>query len=347
MKSPRRFPAEWEPQEATWINWPTALSESFEFGIGPTRHAFLELLQTILKFEKAYVNIFEQCEIEWLNERLSDEEKSRTTFFDIEVREPYLRDSGPVFILESGKRLAVKFGFNAWGERYPPYDIDNASGTAMAQAIDVKLDMRDEIFEGGGLESNGAGTVLVSEDCFFARNRRMPKEEGTKRLKEALGAELIHWIPGAVILGDDTDGHVDVTTRFANEDTLLVARCQNPKSRNWQVLEDNWAHLQSLEKLDGGKYNLVALPMPEPIIHPRRGLDLPASYANFHIANGGVIVPVFDQPTDDLACQIIAENYPDREIVPINAEEIVMAQGGVHCLTNPVPQEAVTETKTD
>lgn len=324
--SDRRLPAEWERHEATWLSWPNLDGESFEFGLDVIRESMLEIVRALIPGEEVWINFTLPEERMWLEAQLSEFERSRIRCFeDVAFREPYLRDNGPTFVLENGNQdlIGVKWEFDGWGGKYPPHDLDNTTGLAMAEAAGFPIEKTGIIFEGGAIESDGAGTILVSETCFSARNPTLTKDDGERILQKHLGAKTIHWLQCPHVPGDDTDGHIDVTTRLIGLETLVVSRIP-----------------EYLEQLADIGYRLIELPVAKSGTHNDRDIKTPATYANFYIGNETVLVPVFEQSTDDKACSILAKCFPDRTITPIAANEIIKGQGGIHCLTQTIPQRA-------
>ncbi|MGH8487508.1 MAG: agmatine deiminase family protein, partial [Gammaproteobacteria bacterium] len=230
----------------------------------------------------------------------------------------------------------IDFEYNAWGEKYPPYDLDNAIPARMAEALAVPCYKADFILEGGSIDVNGAGLALTTEQCLLNPNRNphLDRAEIEWRLRTFLGIEKVLWL-GEGIQGDDTDGHVDDLSRFVSLDTVVTVVEENPDDDNFAPLEDNLARLRSMSRLDGRPLSIKTLPMPAPVYHD--GTRLPASYANFYIANRVVLVPLFNDPMDAAATDIIQSCFPRREIIGIDCTDLVWGLGAFHCLTQQVP----------
>ncbi len=298
------------------------MGESFEFGLDVIRETMLEIVLALLPGEEVFINFTDREEQTWLESKLTPQQWARIRCFDVPFREPYLRDNGPVFVLKNDDRdlLGIDWFFDGWSGKYPPHDLDNSTAGKMAEAAGFPIEESGLTFEGGAIDSNGQGTILISEPCFFSRNTGLTKAEAEQKLHHLLGANTFHWLPCPSIPGDDTEGHVDVSTRFCAPETIIVSRIRG---------------YTDIVKALG--YQTIELPQPNSCWHEIRRIDTPASYANFYIGNEVVLVPVFGQRTDDEACEIISSAFPGRTIVPINAYEIVKGQGGIHCLTQTVP----------
>jgi agmatine deiminase len=261
----------------------------------------------------------------------------------------WMRDSGPIFIRRRSKRKAetaiVHFHFNAWA-KYPDWKKDRRVPEIAAKKLRKRLfhaqcNGRDFVLEGGGIDVNGCGTLLTTEECYLdaitqVRNPGLDRSAIESTLKDYLGVTNIFWLSGGVA-GDDTHGHIDDICRFVNPRTVVLVRENNPKDINYRALAENWERIQDLRLEDGSKPMVVPLPMPE--AHFFDGQQLPASYANFYIANAAVIVPTFNDPNDRRALGILGELFKDRPVVGIHAVDLVLGYGTLHCLTQQQPKE--------
>ncbi|MGH8515135.1 MAG: agmatine deiminase family protein, partial [Gammaproteobacteria bacterium] len=234
------------------------------------------------------------------------------------------------------KLAAIDFEFDAWGGKYPPYDLDNAIPARMAEALAVPCYKADFILEGGSIDVNGTGLALTTEQCLLNPNRNphLSRTEIEQRLRAFLGIEKVLWL-GEGILGDDTDGHVDDLTRFVSANTVVTVVEKDPDDDNFAPLQDNLLRLRSMTDLVGRPLTIKTLPMPAPVYYD--GTRLPASYANFYIANRVVLVPFFNDPMDAAATDIIQSCFPRREIIGIDCTDLVWGLGAFHCLTQQVP----------
>jgi agmatine deiminase len=268
--------------------------------------------------------------------------EARVSFFRFPTDDAWVRDHGPIFVRRGpdARLAAVDFRFDAWGRKYPPWDRDDAIPAQIAAALGVERIAADFVLEGGSVDGDGAGTVLTSEACLLNANRLLPGEPARtrdgmeQRLAETLGAERVVWL-GDGIVGDDTDGHVDDVARFVAPGTVVAAHEPDPGDPNHEPLADNLERLGRARDARGRALDVVRLPMPPPVVID--GVRCPASYANFYLANGLALVPVFDSPRDAEALAVLGELLPDRQLVPIPSRALVIGLGAVHCLTQQEP----------
>jgi agmatine deiminase len=233
------------------------------------------------------------------------------------------------------------FGFNAWGEKYPPWDRDNAVPAQIAEALKIPHFKCDWILEGGSIDGNGSGCILTTESCLLNANRNtrasgdpVTRDDVEAVLARVLDCREVVWL-GEGVEGDDTDGHIDDIARFVAPDRVVVVREENASDANHRPLEENWDRVKAFRDSRGRAFDVIALPMPPPLVV--EGQRCPASYANFYLANNTALVPTFDVPSDSLAMEILADCLPGREVVPIDSRDLVLGLGAVHCLTQQVP----------
>ncbi len=338
----RRWPAEWEEHAATWLSWPHN-EETWPGRLAEAEAAFVEIVRALVPHEHVHINVCDAPMNQRVRERLNAggvDPEQNVTVHEIPTDDAWVRDHGAIFVERDSQPLALDFRFDAWGGKYPPWDRDDAVASAMAKAVGTESERIDFVLEGGSIEGNGAGGLLATESCLLNPNRS--REDAIPRtrdavervLRDALGSDHFIWLAGG-IEGDDTDGHIDDVARFVAEDRIVCVREDDTGDVNAVALAENWSRLQRARDPRGQPYDLVSLPMPPPIEHD--GDRLPASYANFYLANGVALVPVFDLPTDSRALSILADCLPSREIVPIGARGLVLGLGAVHCLTQQVP----------
>ena len=234
--------------------------------------------------------------------------------------------------------LALDWRYNAWGEKYPPFDLDNAIPGQMAEALGVPRIAIDMVLEGGSIDVNGEGLLLTTESCLLNKNRnpKLTREQIERALREMLGVEKILWL-GDGIVGDDTDGHVDDLTRFVAPNTVVTVVEENSEDENYAPLQENLVRLQGMANLQGEPLDIIELPMPDAIYC--QGQRLPASYANFYIANSLVLLPTYRCDADQRAIDILAPLFPTREIVGVDCIDLVWGLGACHCLTQQVPEQ--------
>ena len=333
------MPAEWERHEATWISWPRREGQSFPESYDRVVPTLVKMAAAIAHSEILRVNISDQDqekEVRSLLERVAPME--RIEFFANPTNEPWCRDHGPIFVRHSEEqRLAVNdFGYNAWGGKYPPFDEDDVIPTRIARHFGLPLFEPGFILEGGSIDPNGSGTLLTTESCLLNPNRNpsMSREQIEQGLRDYLGVEQILWL-GDGIEGDDTDGHVDDITRFVSRDTVVTVVEPNIADPNHAPLKENLERLRVMRLTDGTALSVVEMPMPPRI--DREGLRLPASHANFYIANESVLMPAFGSDSDVEAVEILASLFPSRMIRPIDCSELIWGLGAFHCLTQQQP----------
>jgi len=261
----------------------------------------------------------------------------RISFHRIPTNEPWCRDHGPIFLTRDldPKLAVVDWDYNAWGNKYPPFDLDEVVPTRVAKFLDLPVFYPRMILEGGSIDPNGAGVLLTTESCLLNPNRnpQLSRGEIEQRLRNYLSVREVFWL-GNGIAGDDTDGHIDDLARFVSERTVVTIVEENRDDENYKPLRQNLARLREM-KLDDRELDIVTLPMPKKIV--REGLRLPASYANFYIANNCVLVPMFADSNDQTALSIFGELFPERRVIGIDCRELIWGLGTFHCLTQQQP----------
>ena len=261
-------------------------------------------------------------------------------FYFHPTNDAWCRDHGPAFVVNKNekKKAIVDWAYNAWGDKYPPYDLDDVIPTLIADKLNLEVFYPNIIMEGGSVEFNGRGTLLTTTSCLLNKNRNpgLSQKEIEKFLIEYYGVENILWL-GDGIVGDDTDGHIDDLTRFVNEDTVVTVIEENKSDENYAPLQENLKMLQTMKLENGKPFNIIELPMPHPVVY--EGQRLPASYANFYIANQYVIVPTFrDNVNDSRALQILQQCFKTRQVVGIDSTDLIWGLGSFHCLSQQEPE---------
>jgi agmatine deiminase len=343
------MPAEWEPHEATWLGWPHNPTD-WPDKLETIRWVYGEIVRKIAPGEVVRILVNSKTEEKLARGQLerAGAETGRVKFIEHATDRGWTRDSGPVFVRRrAGRRTetaVVHFHFNAWA-KYSDWQKDRRVPETAAKVLDKRLyhaefNGRPFVLEGGGIDVNGRGTLLTTEECYLdakvqVRNPGLGRNEIEQVLKDYLGVTDILWLAGGVV-GDDTHGHVDDICRFVNPNTVVLIKEDNPKDINYRPLEENWQRIQNFRLEDGSKPEVVALPMPEPLFFD--GERLPASYANFYISNAAVIVPTFNDPNDRVALGILGELFKDRTVVGIHAVDLVLGFGTLHCLTQQQPR---------
>jgi agmatine deiminase len=332
-----RMPAEWEPHAATWLSWPRREGISFPDSFDRVLPALRGMIEALIESEQVCINVCNGAHEAEAREVLRRLPMEQVSFHLVPTNEPWCRDHGPIFLTRNTepKLAVVDWDYNAWGNKYPPFDLDGVVPTRVAQILDIPAFYPHMILEGGAIDVNGAGALLTTESCLLNENRNpnLNREEIEQRLRDFLGVHEILWL-GSGIAGDDTDGHIDDLARFVSERTVVAVVEDDPDDENYMPLQENLARLREM-KIGKDKIDVVTLPMPKKIVH--EGLRLPASYANFYIANTCVLVPTFADPADEVALSILRKRFPDRRVIGIDCRELIWGLGTFHCLTQQQP----------
>jgi len=333
------MPAEWAEHEATWLAWPHNEETWPGKRLAVVEETYLQMLEGLLAGEKVHLLVNDAKEKDYVLKRLANRRQSPKNLIlhEVPTVDAWIRDYGPTFIKDqSGKKAWNKWIFNAWGGKYESLMEDTKVFDRYAALIPYPCFKIDLVLEGGSIEVNGEGTCLVTEQCLLNSNRnpQLSREKIEEDLRHYLGVEQILWIKEG-IAGDDTDGHIDDIVRFVGPRTIVSALEDDPKDENCPILKDNWKRLKSFSDPKGHKWELVPFPMPGKIAD--KGVRLPASYANFLIANAVVLLPVFGHKNDERAARILKELFPKRDIVPIHCTDLVYGLGAIHCVTQQEP----------
>jgi agmatine deiminase len=332
-----RMPAEWEPHAATWLSWPRREGISFPDSFDRVLPALRAMVEALIESEEVCINVCNGAHEAEARAVLDGLRMERVTFYRIPTNEPWCRDHGPIFLTRNADpRLAiVDWDYNAWGGKYPPCDLDEVVPTRVGQFLHAPVFYPRMILEGGSIEVNGAGALLTTESCLLNPNRNpsLDRAEIEQRLREYLGVREILWL-GEGIEGDDTDGHIDDLARFVSENTVVTAVEENREDKNYEPLQENLARLRQM-KVEQGEIEIVTLPMPKKIVREKQ--RLPASYANFYIANSCLLLPTFADPNDETALSILQKLFPDRRAIGIDCRELIWGLGTFHCLTQQQP----------
>jgi agmatine deiminase len=335
-----RMPAEWEPHQAVWFSWPHNRN-SWPGKFETVEPVMVRAVAAISRSETVRINVLNAEHETHVDALLrAGGVTSGVVFHRFPTNDAWCRDHGAIFVVREheGRRelAAVRWGYNAWGGKYPPFDRDLEIPKRMAETLGVPCFEGGMILEGGSIEVNGAGLLMTSEQCLLNSNRnpQLDKAQIEQRLRDCLGVQSILWL-GEGIVGDDTDGHVDDLTRFVAEDTVATVVEEDPADENFAVLRDNLARLKAMRLPDGRRLKIVELPMPRPVIY--QGERLPASYANFYIGNSVVLQPIFNCDRDAQAIALVQRCFPGREVVGIDCTDLVWGLGTFHCLSQQVP----------
>ncbi len=339
------IPAEFEPHEATWLAWPHHPTD-WPDKLDTIRWVYTEIVRKMTPGETVRMLVNSASEEKLARRYLTraGADVRGVEFIVHPTNRGWTRDSGPVFVRSrAGETAIVHFHFNGWA-KYPDWQKDRRVPETAAKRLRKRLfharcKGREFVLEGGGIEVNGCGTLLTSEECYLdpqtqVRNPGLGRKEIETMLKEYLGVSNIFWLGGG-IAGDDTHGHVDDLCRFVNPQTVVLVKEDNPRDINYRPLQENWERIQDFRLEDGSKPEIVTLPMPGPLFF--EGDRLPASYANFYISNAAVLVPTFNDPNDRRALGILKELIKDRPVVGIHSVDLVLGFGALHCLTQQEP----------
>ncbi len=332
-----RMPAEWEPHEAVWFSWPHPDGISFPGAYERIPPAMGALVRAAAEFEPVRINVLDAAEEAEARRHVG--RSDAVEYFHVPTNEPWCRDHGPIFLVnDTTREVAVAdFDFNAWGGKYEGTDLDRRVPSLLAGLLRLRSFPNPMVLEGGSIEVNGSGALLTTRSCLLNPNRNpgLTEEQIEANLCDWLGVRKILWL-GDGIEGDDTDGHIDDLTRFVGKSRVVTVMEDNPEDANYTILEANLAALRALRNEDSEAIEVVTLPMPANRLE-YEGQRLPASYANFLILNGGVLLPSFDDPRDADAAAVLASVFPGRKVVPVDCRALIIGLGSVHCLSQQQP----------
>ena len=331
------MPAEWAPHRGTWLSWPHK-EASWPGRFEPVPPIIAEMIRHLAPGEEVHINVADHG-MERGARRVLAEAKvplDNVFFHHHPTDDAWCRDHGPIFVQRGREQLILDWGYNAWGNKYPPFAQDDEVPTRIGAELGIKVVAPGMILEGGSIEVNGLGTLITTEACLLNPNRNpaLTRAQIETRLRDHLGASKILWL-GDGIAGDDTDGHVDDLTRFTDERTIVTVIEDDPRDDNFAPLEQNLRRLESMTDQNGDPFRIVTLPMPRPVFH--EGQRLPASYANFYIANTVVLVPGYDRERDKAAHATLQALFSTRRVVVIDCTELIWGLGAFHCLTQQWP----------
>jgi len=338
-----RMPAEWEPQAAIWLSWPSRQPGCWPGSLSQVEHCFAQIAAAISHFEPVRINApasHHQQIRHQLDQAAAD--PAHTALFDHPNDDVWCRDHGPLFLKhrETGALAATNWGFNGWGDKFKPYDLDDQIPILIARSLGIPCFDAGMILEGGSIELNSLGQLLTTEAVLLNKNRNphLSRSDIEHHLKDFLGVSEVFWL-GAGIEGDDTDGHIDDIARFVDDHTILISREPDPSNPNHRALADNLDRLRDFRLPDGTRPEIVELDLPQACHAPGWRLPLlPASYVNFLIINGAVLVPTFGQAAaDEAAVALFTDLFPSRQIIPIHALDIVREGGAIHCISQQQP----------
>jgi len=340
-----RMPAEWEPQEAVWLSWPHNRA-TWPGQFRPVPAQFAAFVAAISRYEDVRINCAAALQPRARRQcARAEADLARVSFFNHPTNDAWCRDHGPIFVCHrrTGEVAVTDWKYNAWGGKYPPYNLDQRIPELIARRLGLRRFPNRLVLEGGSIDVNGCGLLLTSEQCLLHPNRNpgVGRGEIERNLRDFLGVRTVLWV-GEGIEGDDTDGHIDDMTRFFRPDGLVT--CVEPDGReaNHRILAENLERLRSMRTPAGRKFEIVPLPLPRPLAF--QGRRVPASYANFLVINGAVLVPQFRQPRRDAAAREILGNcFPGRDVIGLDCYYLIWGLGTLHCLSQQQPARARPE----
>ena len=329
------LPSEWFKHRGTITTYPHSEENFFE-ELEEVREQFINFISYISEGEKVYINVNSEDDRIDLEKKLNKRNIKNIVIFINPTNDVWCRDNCPIFVKDkNNKTVALKFKFNGWGEKYP-YELDDRAGRKITEFLGVERIDIDIVLEGGAIETNGEGYLLTTEACLLNKNRNpdLSKEELENYLKFYFGVKNIIWLKRGLI-GDDTDGHIDNITRFVSSNIILTAMDYDKNTENYQILKENLEILKNLNI-----FHIEEIPLPSPLYYRYPGDEeeslLPANYMNFYITNRYVIVPIFNQDTDNFVLNKIQKFFKDRKVVGLPADKILIGKGAFHCLTQQV-----------
>jgi agmatine deiminase len=348
------MPAEWEPHEGTWLSWPHK-QESWPGNFEPVPGVFVEIVKHLHRHEFVHLNVADEAFAADVRKLLikANVDMTPIRFHFNPTNDAWCRDHGPIYVVRNvpgefddkgqprRERAIIDWGFNAWGNKYPPYDLDDVVPTRIAQQSGERLftpgTSFNVVMEGGSLEVNGKGTLLTTESCLLNPNRNphLNKQQIEEYLRDYLGVTNILWL-GDGIAGDDTDGHVDDITRFVSPNTIVTAIEDDPSDENYKPLQENYERLKAMKDQDGKPFRIVTIPMPGRAVYEEQ--RLPASYANFYIANSVVLMPSYRHRHDIRAMETLQKLFKSRRVISIDCTDLVWGLGAIHCVSQQQPK---------
>ena len=345
MKTPRElgftFPAEFEKQRAMWLSWPHK-EASWPGKIETIFPVYAQFIKLVAEGQKVCINVADERMKQFAlgHLQIAKADLNNVEFYFHPTNDAWCRDHGPAFLVNRAtkEKAIVDWNYNAWGDKYPPYDLDDVIPTLIGEKLNLPVFYPQIIMEGGSVEFNGKGTLLTTTACLLNKNRnpQLNQKQIEQYLIDYYGVNHILWL-GDGIVGDDTDGHIDDISRFVNEDTVVTVVEEDKADENFELLQDNLKMLKTMRLENGKQLNIVELPMPKAVIYEEQ--HLPASYANFYIANQYVIVPVFrDEKNDVKALDILQDCFKHRKVVGLDSTDLIWGLGSFHCLSQQEPE---------
>jgi len=332
------LPPEWAKQQFVQLTWPHAGSDWAEM-LSEVNVCFVRIATVISQYQNLLIVCADVAEVKSL---LGEANTNRISFAEVPSNDTWARDHGGITVFDSGKRVIYDFGFNGWGKKFDAGKDNQITSVLYHRGFfdnDTSYkDCNHFVLEGGSFESDGAGSLMTTSACLLSENRNdLSRIEIEIRLKKYFGLKRVLWLEHGYLAGDDTDSHIDTLARFCDEKTIAYVRCEDPRDEHYDELLKMEKELQQFRTLDGNPYNLIDLPMAEPVFD---GDDrLPATYANFLIINGAVLVPTYQSPLDEKAMDKLTTAFPGRDIIGINCLPLIKQHGSLHCVTMQYPDK--------
>lgn len=341
MEDKTILPAEWYPQSAVQLTWPHEGTDWAPM-LDEVVPCFVAIAKEVIKREKLLIVCPDESVV---RSQLGEVDYSQIIFREMETNDTWARDHGGISVFDGGMPVVYDFVFNGWGMKFVA-NHDNLItrklfySKTFAEGI-VPVNMQPFVLEGGSIESDGKGTLLTTVECLSSvnRNEYLQREELENYLKQVFGLERILWLESGYLAGDDTDSHVDTLARFCSEDTIAYVQCADEEDEHYDELQEMEEELKEFTQANGEPYRLIALPMADKV--EWKDERLPATYANFLIINGAVLLPFYNSPKDEVAKAALQEAFPDREIVGINCLPLIKQHGSLHCVTMQYPKEFI------
>lgn len=341
-KIQKYLPAEWAEQEFVQLTWPHAGTDWADM-LDDVTECFVNIAREILKRENLVIVCVDSDEVEV---HFTEDELEKITFAEMPTNDTWARDHGGITVMEDDKPVVYDFTFNGWGMKFPAnYDNLITRRLYMAGIFEERAHRNcyNFILEGGSIESDGLGTVLTTAECLLSDNRNhLSEEDIEEKLKEYFGLKQVLWLNHGYLAGDDTDSHVDTLARFTDKSTIAYVFCEDPEDEHYEELRKMKKELRGFRTSEGGYFRLIPLPMAD-AVYDEDGERLPATYANFLIINGAVLLPTYNSPKDEIAKQQLQKAFPDREIVGIDCRALIKQHGSLHCVTMQFPRPLTPE----
>ena len=332
------FPAEWYPQSGVQITWPHSNTDWVDI-LDEVTSCYISFSKEILKREKLLIVCTNEDDV---LKHFTSEEKKNIIITEVSSNDTWARDHGPISVIKNGSPAIIDFGFNGWGLKFAA-NLDNQITKKLHSQEEYSSSVKyinriDFILEGGAIESDGEGTLLTTSQCLLAPNRNQPmtQSEIEEYLMTTLGVERILWLDHGYLAGDDTDSHIDTLARFCSRDTIAYVSCEDKDDEHYDELKKMEDELKSFTTINNEPYNLIPLPMADVVIYD--GYRLPATYANFLIINGAVLMPTYSSPKDEIAKQQLQKAFPNHEIIGIDCQSLIKQHGSLHCVTMQLPE---------